>query len=82
LLIKFKKNIKEVMLKIITTIFIEKQEEIIKRIQIVDEAGALAVGIDIDSARLITMALKGQLVSPKTPKEIGSGKLNMPFLTF
>lgn len=47
-----------------------QQEEIIKRIRMAEEAGALAVGIDIDGAGLITMALKGQPVSPKTPKEI------------
>lgn len=46
------------------------QDEILKRIRIAEEAGAIAVGIDIDGAGLITMALKGQPVSPKTPKEI------------
>ncbi|MFQ3574664.1 MAG: alpha-hydroxy-acid oxidizing protein [Thermodesulfovibrionales bacterium] len=46
------------------------QEEIIKRIRIAEEIGAMAVGIDIDGAGLVTMALKGQPVSPKTPKEI------------
>jgi NAD(P)H-dependent flavin oxidoreductase YrpB (nitropropane dioxygenase family) len=46
------------------------QDEIIKRIRIAEEAGAIAVGVDIDGAGLITMALKGQPVSPKSPKEI------------
>lgn len=46
------------------------QEEIIKRIRIAEEAGALAVGVDIDGAGLITMAIKGQPVEPKTPKQI------------
>lgn len=46
------------------------QEEIIKRIRLAEEAGATAVGVDIDGAGLITMALKGQPVSPKSPKEI------------
>jgi len=46
------------------------QEEIIKRIRQAEEAGALAVGVDIDGAGLVTMALKGQPVSPKSPKEI------------
>lgn len=46
------------------------QEEIIKRIRLAEEAGAVAVGVDIDGAGLVTMALKGQPVSPKTPKEI------------
>lgn len=47
-----------------------QQDEIIKRIHLAEEAGAIAVGIDIDGAGLITMALKGQPVSPKSPKEI------------
>lgn len=47
-----------------------EQEEIIKRIRMAEEAGTIAVGIDIDGAGLITMTLKGQPVSPKTPKEI------------
>jgi len=46
------------------------QDEIIKRIRLAEEAGALAVGVDIDGAGLVTMALKGQPVSPKSPKEI------------
>lgn len=46
------------------------QEEIIKRIRLAEEVGALAVGVDIDGAGLITMALKGQPVSPKSPKEL------------
>jgi len=46
------------------------QDEIIKRIRLAEEAGALAVGVDIDGAGLITMALKGQPVSPKSPSEI------------
>ncbi|HHW20467.1 alpha-hydroxy-acid oxidizing protein [Thermodesulfovibrio thiophilus] len=46
------------------------QDEIIKRIRQAEDAGAVAVGIDIDGAGLITMALKGQPVSPKSPKEI------------
>ncbi len=46
------------------------QDEIIKRIALAEEAGAPAVGVDIDGAGLVTMALKGQPVSPKSPKEI------------
>lgn len=46
------------------------QEEIIKRIRQAEDAGAIAVGVDIDGAGLITMALKGQPVSPKSSKEI------------
>jgi len=46
------------------------QEEIIKRIKEAEEVGAIAVGMDIDGAGLLTMALKGQPVSPKTFTEI------------
>jgi isopentenyl diphosphate isomerase/L-lactate dehydrogenase-like FMN-dependent dehydrogenase len=46
------------------------QEEIIRRIRQAEEAGANAVGMDIDGAGLVTMALKGQPVGPKTFAEI------------
>lgn len=42
-----------------------EQKEIVTRIREVEKTGAAAVGIDIDGAGLITMALKGQPVSPK-----------------
>ncbi len=41
------------------------QDEIELRIRAAEEAGALAVGIDIDGAGLVTMAMKGNPVSPK-----------------
>lgn len=47
-----------------------QQDEIIKRIRQAEEATAIAVGIDIDGAGLVTMALKGQPVGPKTLKEL------------
>ncbi|MCS7198974.1 MAG: alpha-hydroxy-acid oxidizing protein [Caldimicrobium sp.] len=58
------------------------QEEVIKRIKMAEEAGALAVGIDIDGAGLITMALKGQPVEPKTPRELEElvKATNLPFI--
>lgn len=46
------------------------QNEIIRLIKIAEDAGAPAVGMDIDGAGLVTMALKGQPVSPKTPGEL------------
>ncbi len=46
------------------------QDEIIARIRRAEEAGAVAVGVDIDGAGLITMAQFGQPVGPKTPQEI------------
>ena len=42
-----------------------EQKEIISRIRDVEKAGAIAVGMDIDGAGLITMALKGQPVAPE-----------------
>src|SRR5208282_1314419 len=47
-----------------------EQKEIVSRIRDAEKAGAAAVGMDIDGAGLVTMALKGQPVSPKTFSEI------------
>jgi 4-hydroxymandelate oxidase len=41
-------------------------ESMTARIQLARESGALAVGVDIDGAGLLTMALKGHPVAPKT----------------
>lgn len=46
------------------------QREIIDHIRDTEKSGAIAVGMDIDGAGLITMALKGQPVSPKTFDEL------------
>lgn len=46
------------------------KEEIIRRVRMAEDAGALAVGIDIDGAGLVTMALKGQPVGPKSLLEL------------
>ncbi|MGC7845739.1 alpha-hydroxy-acid oxidizing protein [Desulforudis sp. 1088] len=45
-------------------------EEIVRRVRMAEEAGARAVGIDVDGAGLVTMALKGQPVGPKTVTEL------------
>lgn len=45
-------------------------EEIIKRIQIAEEAGAFAVGIDLDGAGLLTMKLFQQPVEPKSIEDL------------
>lgn len=57
-------------------------EDIIKRIRLAEDAGALAVGIDIDGAGLVTMALKGQPVEPKNPKELEAlvSSTKLPFI--
>jgi isopentenyl diphosphate isomerase/L-lactate dehydrogenase-like FMN-dependent dehydrogenase len=46
------------------------QDEIIRCIRRAEAAKVLAIGMDIDGAGLITMALKGQPVSPKTASEV------------
>jgi 4-hydroxymandelate oxidase len=54
------------------------QEEIIKRIRIVEASGALAVGIDIDSVNLAARAP----VEPKTPKQLKQiiSSTKLPFI--
>ena len=46
------------------------QAEAIKYLKAAEAAGVLAVGMDIDGAGFITMALKGQPVGPKSFEEI------------
>ncbi len=46
------------------------QDEIIKRINYAKEAGLPAVGVDIDAAAFLTMALKGQAVEPKSVEKL------------
>jgi len=47
-----------------------KNPEVIKKIKMAEEAGAYAVGMDIDAAGLITLALHGKPVGPKTLEDI------------
>lgn len=47
-----------------------EQQAVLERIRRAEEAGAIAVGMDIDGAGLVTMALKGQPVGPKTPAQL------------
>ncbi len=46
------------------------QDAVIERIKRAEAAGARVVGVDIDGAGLVTMALKGQPVGPKTLAEL------------
>jgi isopentenyl diphosphate isomerase/L-lactate dehydrogenase-like FMN-dependent dehydrogenase/biotin carboxylase len=46
------------------------REDILKRIRHAENAGAVAVGLDIDAVCFITMAAKGQLVGPKSVAEL------------
>lgn len=58
------------------------QQEILTRIREAEQAKALAVGMDIDGAGLITMALQGQPVGPKSFAEIKeiTASTNLPFI--
>ncbi|MCM8710104.1 alpha-hydroxy-acid oxidizing protein [Clostridium sp. SYSU_GA19001] len=47
-----------------------KNSEVIKKIRMAEESGAYAVGMDIDAAGLITLALHGKPVEPKTLQDI------------
>ncbi len=64
------KAIKEANGKGIAIIKLRENKDIIERIRMAEEIGAIAVGIDIDGAGLITMKLFGQPVSPKTFEEL------------
>lgn len=59
-----------------------KYDEIIKRIQLAEEAGAIAVGVDIDAAGLIIMTMKGQPVEPKSIDELKAliSSTRLPFI--
>lgn len=47
-----------------------ENEDVIKKIKLAEEAGAFAVGMDIDACGLITLSLHGKSVKPKTVEEI------------
>lgn len=57
-------------------------EEIIKRIKMAEEAGAIAVGVDLDGAGLVTMKLFGQPVGPKTVSDLKEivASTKLPFI--
>ncbi len=57
-------------------------EEFVKKIKISEEAGAFAIGMDIDAAGLVTLALHGKPVSPKTMEDIKkiTTSTNLPFI--
>ncbi|WP_243362098.1 alpha-hydroxy-acid oxidizing protein [Fundidesulfovibrio terrae] len=58
------------------------QDAVLSLIRDAEEAKAVAVGMDIDGAGLITMALKGQPVGPKTFVELKelAASTNLPFI--
>jgi len=57
-------------------------EEISRRFAMAEEAGAVALGIDLDGAGLVTMALQGQPVGPKTVQELAAIRRStkLPFI--
>jgi isopentenyl diphosphate isomerase/L-lactate dehydrogenase-like FMN-dependent dehydrogenase len=60
----------------------KKNEVVIESIKKAEETKTLAVGMDIDGAGLITMALKGTPVGPKTVEELKEiiSSTNLPFI--
>ncbi len=59
-----------------------EKDKVIENIKKAEEAGAMAVGMDIDGAGLITMALHGQPVGPKTLEELKeiTSSTKLPFI--
>lgn len=59
-----------------------ENSEIIKRIRIAEEAGACAVGVDVDGAGLVTMKLFGQPVGPKSLEDLKEiiSSTTLPFI--
>ncbi|HWQ42047.1 MAG TPA: alpha-hydroxy-acid oxidizing protein [Desulfosporosinus sp.] len=59
-----------------------EQEAVLNYLRRAEEAGVLAVGMDIDGAGLVTMALKGQPVGPKTQDEMKTiiSSTSLPFI--
>ncbi|WP_310601341.1 alpha-hydroxy-acid oxidizing protein [Desulfobulbus sp.] len=58
------------------------QEVIVSYLRQAEEAGVLATGMDVDGAGLVTMAMKGQPVGPKTFEELREviGATQLPFI--
>ncbi|RKD32554.1 alpha-hydroxy-acid oxidizing protein [Thermohalobacter berrensis] len=63
-------GIKKVNGKGIPIIKPRENSKIIEKIRLAEEINPMAVGVDIDGAGLVTMALKGQPVGPKTVDEL------------
>lgn len=59
-----------------------KQEEVYKYLAMAEEAGAVAIGMDVDAAGIIPMALAGQPVGPKTKSELKEiiAHTSLPFI--
>ncbi|KRQ87354.1 L-lactate dehydrogenase [cytochrome] [Caloramator mitchellensis] len=59
-----------------------ENKNVINKIRMAEEAGVFAVGVDIDAAGLITLALHGKPVGPKTLDEIKElvNSTKLPFI--
>jgi 4-hydroxymandelate oxidase len=59
-----------------------ENSEIIKRIRMAEDAGALAVGVDVDGAGLLVMNTMGQPVGPKSVEELKElvASTKLPFI--
>ncbi|GLC28699.1 alpha-hydroxy-acid oxidizing protein [Clostridium omnivorum] len=59
-----------------------ENKNVINKIKLAEEAGAFAVGMDIDAAGLITLALHGKPVGPKNVEEIREivNSTKLPFI--
>ena len=57
-------------------------ENIIKKIRLAEEAGAIAVGVDIDACGLVTLSLHGKPVLPKSVEQIKElvASTKLPFI--
>ena len=74
--------VKQFPQRVIVTIKPKTQDEIIKRMHMVEEAGALAIAMDIDSAGRAARAVPGQTVEPKTAKQLAelAKATKLPFI--
>lgn len=59
-----------------------ENSNVIKKIKLAEESGAYAIGMDIDAAGLITLALAGKPVGPKTVEDIKEivASTKLPFI--
>ena len=59
-----------------------ENSNVIKKIKLAEQAGVYAIGMDIDAAGLITLALAGKPVGPKTVEEIKEiiNSTKLPFI--
>ena len=59
-----------------------ENEDIIKKIKLAEEAGAIAVGVDIDACGLVTLSMHGKTVQPKDIKALKELKkaTKLPFI--